>query len=59
LRWILDFDEVSTVIPGASRLEQLASNLEASQRAPIPDDIRRQIDEIYARTIKPLVHDLW
>ena len=59
LRWILDFDDVSTVIPGASRLEQVAINLAASDRAPIPEDIRQRVDEIYATSIKPLVHQLW
>ena len=59
LRWILDFEEVSTVIPGASRLEQVASNLAASKLAPIPADARKKIDEIYATSIKPLVHHLW
>ena len=59
LRWILDFDEVSTVIPGASRLEQVASNLEASELAPISEDARKRIDEIYASDIRPLVHHLW
>jgi aryl-alcohol dehydrogenase-like predicted oxidoreductase len=59
LRWILDFEEVSTVIPGASRLEQVASNLAASELAPIPEDARKKVDEIYATNIKALVHHLW
>lgn len=59
LRWILDFDEVSTIIPGASHLPQVSSNLAASERAPIAADTRRRIDEIYAKRIRPLVHDLW
>jgi aryl-alcohol dehydrogenase-like predicted oxidoreductase len=59
LRWILDFDEVSTVIPGASRTEQVHLNAMASGRAPIPKKIRQQIENIYAERIKPLVHQLW
>jgi len=59
LRWILDFEEVSTVIPGASRLEQVASNLAASELAPIPEDARKKVDEIYDTNIKALVHHLW
>jgi len=59
LRWILDFEEVSTVIPGASRLEQVASNLAASELAPIPDDARKRVEEIYLNHIKALVHPLW
>jgi len=59
LRWILDFDEVSTVIPGASQLEQVDANLAASQLGPIPEGVRKGVNEIYANKIKPLVHQLW
>ncbi len=59
LRWILDFPEVSTVIPGVSRLEQLDGNLKACQLPPLTADVRKQIDQLYDRHIKPLVHHLW
>ena len=59
LRWILDFDEVSTVIPGASRVEQVASNNAASKIAPLSHETRQRIDEIYTSRIKPLVHHVW
>lgn len=59
LRWILDFPEVSTIIPGISRPDQLASNLAALQLAPLPAESRTGIDAIYQRSIKPLVHHLW
>ncbi len=35
LRWILMFDEVSVVIPGASRPEQIAENVAASSLRPL------------------------
>ena len=47
------------MIPGASRLEQVASNLAASELAPIPEDARKKVDEIYDTNIKALVHHLW
>ena len=59
LRWILDHEEVSTIIPGASRLEQVASNLSAVDLPRIGHEARARIDEIYARQIQPLVHHLW
>jgi len=59
VRWILDFPEVSTVIPGISRVGQLAANLDAARRQPIPLATRQQIDAIYSRRIRPLVHHLW
>ena len=59
LRWILDHPQVSTVIPGASSPEQVATNLEAAALPPIPDRQRQAIDRIYAERIRPLVHHLW
>ncbi len=59
LRWILDFDAVSTIIPGASRLGQVALNLAAVDRPAIPAETRQRIDAIYSSQIKPLVHQLW
>jgi len=59
LRWILDFPEVSTVIPGASRVEQVAGNLRASRRSPLSEEEHNAIERIYSEEIKPLVHHLW
>ena len=59
LRWILDHEEVATVIPGASRPEQVASNLEALEVPPIGDEARARIDEVYDRRVRPVVHHLW
>ena len=59
LRWILDHPEVSTVIPGASRIEQVASNLSAADMPPLDPAARVRVDEIYDERIRPLVHHLW
>lgn len=59
LRWILDHEAVSTVIPGASRSEQIDGNLAASDRAPLTAQEHDAIDAIYEARIKPLVHQLW
>jgi len=59
LKWILMFDEVSCVIPGASSKEQIESNIKASE---IPDLSTVQMDkvkEIYEKYIKMPVHHLW
>jgi aryl-alcohol dehydrogenase-like predicted oxidoreductase len=59
LKWILQFDAVSCIIPGASSTKQLQSNLSALQ---IPDFSKDQIEgiqKIYGEMIKPLVHHLW
>jgi len=59
LRWILDHPEVSTIIPGASKPEHLASNLSASAMEPLDSQTRARIDAIYEARIRPLVHQLW
>lgn len=59
LRWILDHEEVSAVIPGASTPGQMIENLRAATLLPIPDGPRGGIDRIYQQNIRPLVHHLW
>lgn len=59
LKWILMSPEVSTVIPGASRPEQVISNIEAGS---LPDFSPEQMDavkEIYDKHIRKEVHELW
>jgi len=59
LRWVLMFDEVSTVIPGASCPAQVQSNLKATQLPPLTDEQKKAVDDVYVRYIKPSVHQLW
>ncbi len=59
LKWILQFDVVSCIIPGASKAAQLDSNLSAFN---VPDFTATQllaVQEVYAKFIKPSVHQLW
>lgn len=59
LRWILMFDAVSTVIPGASRPEHITNNAKASLLPPLSKEQMKQVEEIYNKYIKPLVHQRW
>jgi aryl-alcohol dehydrogenase-like predicted oxidoreductase len=59
LRWVLMFPEVSTVIPGASRVEQLEANLAAGELRPLNQSELDGVAAIYDRYIKPTVHQLW
>jgi aryl-alcohol dehydrogenase-like predicted oxidoreductase len=59
LRWILTFDAVSTVIPGAKTPEQVRANAAAADLpAPSPETMER-IAEIYRERVAPLVHQRW
>lgn len=56
IRWILDHPEVTTVIPGASKIAQVQSNVAASGLQPLSSATHQQLrklynDEIY-RTIR-------
>jgi aryl-alcohol dehydrogenase-like predicted oxidoreductase len=59
LRWILGFDAVSTIIPGAKSSEQARANAAAADLAPLSDEARAAIDRIYRERIAPQVHQRW
>jgi aryl-alcohol dehydrogenase-like predicted oxidoreductase len=47
LRWILDHDAVTTVIPGASTPDQARANAAASDARPIGDDLHERLRSFY------------
>lgn len=52
IRWILDHPEVTTVIPGASKISQVNSNVEASGLTPLSADVHQQLRKLYDEEIK-------
>jgi aryl-alcohol dehydrogenase-like predicted oxidoreductase len=59
LRWILDHDAVSCIIPGARNARQVSENVKASALAPLSANVNSAVEQIYNDSIKPLVHDRW
>lgn len=59
LQWVLTFDEVSCVIPGASGVEQLKSNLETFNVNPLTQTELDKVNAIYNKYIKQEVHHFW
>jgi aryl-alcohol dehydrogenase-like predicted oxidoreductase len=59
LKWILMKREVSCIIPGASKIEQVHSNIKASDIPDLDENLMNKIDEIYEALIKEHVHQLW
>ena len=55
LRWILDHPQVTTIIPGASKVQQVEENMRASDLDPLPAALHEQLKNIYEKDIKPLV----
>ena len=59
LKWILTKSEVSCVIPGASNVNQVKTNVQASTLPSIGEKILSAIDRIYLDDIKEYVHHGW
>lgn len=59
IRWILDHSAVGTVIPGASRIDQVISNTAVSEMEPLPAPTREAVDRVYGRKIADPVHYRW
>jgi aryl-alcohol dehydrogenase-like predicted oxidoreductase len=59
LRWILDFDAVSTTIPGAKTPEQARANATAAELPPLSQATHDVIADVYWRHIAPQVHQRW
>ena len=59
LKWILMHKEVNCIIPGASDVAQVDSNLKALEMPDLTAEEMAKIKEIYDRTIKKLVQYLW
>lgn len=59
LRWILDFKDVSTTIPGAKSPEQARANAGAADLPPLPAGTHEAIADVYRRRIAPHVHHRW
>ncbi len=55
LRWILDHPEVTTVIPGASKVDQVKSNVQASETESLPQPIHKKLRKLYDAEIRPAI----
>ncbi len=59
LRWILMFDAVTCVIPGAKRPSQAEDNALAADLPPLDEQTMAQVKAIYDRLIRDQVHHYW
>jgi len=55
MRWILDFDAVSTVIAGASRPAQVIENASVSELESLPGELHEELSRIYGSRVEPEV----
>ena len=59
LRWVLDHEAVTTVIPGARSVEQVEGNVTASDLPPLDPALHEELRAIYDHHIRPHVHHRW
>ncbi len=59
IRWILMEQAVSTVIPGASSIEQVESNVAAAGLAPLSEQQMQSVRDVYNTWIRERVHHRW
>jgi aryl-alcohol dehydrogenase-like predicted oxidoreductase len=55
IRWILDHQQVTTVIPGASKISQVESNMQASDLPSLSGSVHSKLRELYDEEIKPAI----
>jgi aryl-alcohol dehydrogenase-like predicted oxidoreductase len=53
MRWILDYDAVTVVIPGATSPQQVAGNIAASGLPPLGEQVHRQLQAFYQQKVAP------
>lgn len=59
LQWILSFEDVSCIIPGASKNIHVLSNLSVYDLPKLSSEKIKAMNEIYEKYIKSSVHHLW
>jgi aryl-alcohol dehydrogenase-like predicted oxidoreductase len=59
LRWVLMFDAVSTVIPGASSAVQVERNLAAATLPPLSSAVMGELKAVYDRFLRAEIHGEW
>ncbi len=52
MRWILDHEAVSVVIPGASSPEQAIDNAQASDLPPLPAELHERLSDFYQSNVR-------
>lgn len=55
LRWILDHPQVTTIIPGASRVSQVTENIEASALPSLPAEVHQALRRFYDERIRTAI----
>ena len=55
IRWILDHDAITTVIPGATKPQQARSNVRASSLPPLAPAVHNALRDFYAKQVQQYI----
>lgn len=55
LRWILDYEAVSVVIPGSKSTEQVQHNCRASELTPLTPSLHEKLKQFYQQDVAPFI----
>jgi aryl-alcohol dehydrogenase-like predicted oxidoreductase len=53
LRWVLDFDAVTVVIPGSKIPKQVSNNCSASALPPLTEETHKALSDFYLKDVSP------
>ena len=59
LRWILDHPEVGVIIPGASKVEQVAANCRASSLPELKSELHAQLKDFYQQQVHEHIRGIY
>ncbi|MFP5437543.1 MAG: aldo/keto reductase [Bacteroidia bacterium] len=59
IKWILQHPAITTVIPGATKLSQVQSNVAAASLPDFEEKTIQALSELYAGSIKPLIRGVY
>ncbi|GAB6878199.1 aldo/keto reductase [Halorubrum gandharaense] len=59
LRWILDHDAVTTVIPGSTTPDHIRANAAVSDAEPLSESTHDAVREVYDEHVRDHVHHRW
>jgi aryl-alcohol dehydrogenase-like predicted oxidoreductase len=59
LRWVIQQPGVTSVIPGATTVEQARANAAVAALPPLPDSALAALEDLYDRRIRAQVHHRW
>lgn len=59
LKWILLNKKISVIIPGASKVQHIRTNMRAGNILKFSDEQLQATQNVYEFVIKPHIHDIW